>query len=133
MPITLEPIENGHVLLYTFTDPWQVDDLTVFYAKVNGYLDETTYAVHSMADLRASKGLVPQGMLRARSGLNLSHPNNGYVVVVGVTGLARQVAELLFTVANFDRIKFFDNMDEALQFLRLAISQKLESTLSEKR
>lgn len=124
MSIQLEPRENGHVLYYTFTDPWSAAEIGPRTMEAARYCGEARFKVHSIFDLRASKN-IPTGVINARRDIAvLNHPNAGYTAIVGATRLARSVADILKNLIRFDRMLFFDSADEAWTFIRQAITSE---------
>jgi hypothetical protein len=123
MPVTLELVENSHVMLFTFTDPWDVKELIAIYPTSQAYLDNATHKVHTLTDVRNARH-VPSGILTARRGPDWSHPSSGHVVIVGAVLLISTFARTVLRLVHFERVHFFETMDEAWIFLRKAIAEE---------
>jgi hypothetical protein len=121
MPVTMEYVENGRVLLYTFTDPWDAQDLMGFYAETRAYLDKAEHKVHTLVDVRNARR-VPTRVMDLRRGPDWSHPNSGHVAVVGAATAISIFVQAVFRISRFDRVQFFNTMDEAWTYLRKLIA-----------
>lgn len=86
MPVNMNIIENGRIIHYEYIDPWTFDDLLPLYAQVEKHLDRVAYKVHLLVDVRQMKN-APSNILKARrEDAWLTHPNGGYVAVIGARG-----------------------------------------------
>jgi hypothetical protein len=126
MPVTLEFRENGHVLHYIFSDPWEVGDLTALYPQSTAYLQNAPGKVHTLADVRDAHRL-PSGLLTVRHGPDWSHENGGWIAVVGAMSLLKIFANIVFQLSQFDRVVFFDSEGEAWAYLRNAITAEVQT------
>jgi len=123
MPVTQELIENGRILLVTFSDPWTAQEMVSLFPETRRFYDAATQPIHILIDARRSKMPAPN-TLRAREAPALKHPMSGSAAVVGVNAIARAVGEMAFKLARFDRAAFFDTYEEGLAFLRARIAEE---------
>jgi hypothetical protein len=52
MPVVQQIEENGHLICYRITDPWQIEQLTGYFPEDNLYRNAAPYKVHTMVDVR---------------------------------------------------------------------------------
>jgi hypothetical protein len=126
MPVTLELRENGRVLHYTFTDPWEIGDLTALYPKSLELLRSANGRLYTLADVRTARR-IPSGLLNLRHGPEWSHPNGGAVAVVGASALLRTFASIVFRLSRFEQARFFDDEDEAWLYLHRAMAAEAQT------
>jgi hypothetical protein len=123
MPVTQELIENGRILLVTFSDPWTAQEMVSLFPEARRFYDAAARPIHILIDTRRSKISAPNA-LRAREAPPLKHPMSGKAAVVGVNAITRAVGEMAFKLARFDRVAFFDTYEEGLAFLRACIAEE---------
>jgi len=81
--------ESKTVLLFIYDGQWALSDFYDITQKGNTMLDEVTYPVNLVLDIRGSKTL-PNGFINAISNVSRkSHPNTGIMVMVGINVFAR--------------------------------------------
>ncbi len=66
MPVTQELIENGRILLVTFSDPWTAQEMVSLFPEARRFYDAAERPIHILIDTRRSKTPAPNA-LRARS------------------------------------------------------------------
>ena len=123
MPISLELVEDGHILYYVYSDPWTVEDLTSLTPRVMDYYNQASHKIHTLGDATKLRQ-VPPGALRVRSVPNLSHPNSGDIAIAGASLLVETISTTIFRLVHFNRVKFFQNADEAWAYLRTVIAEE---------
>jgi hypothetical protein len=123
MPVTQELIENGRILLVTFSDPWTAQEMVSLFPEARRFYDAAERPIHILIDTRRSKMPAPNA-LRAREAPALRHPMSGSAAIVGASAIARAVAEVALKLAHFDRAAFFDTYEEGLAFLRARIAEE---------
>src|SRR5579859_7118218 len=97
--------------------PWNLQELLVdVYPAALHFFDVSSCRVDTLVDVSKMTS-IPSGVLRARQSPFLSHPRSGYQVVVGANVYAQRMAEILFHLTQFKRVRFFTRMDDAWAFL----------------
>ena len=124
MPVTFEAVENGRTMLLTINDPWTIEELMEWYPIMQPYFDSAASKVHTIIDLSSTKTLA-SGVLKGRHSPNMEHPNGGFVVAVGTSGVVRSIAEIAFQLSRNNRLKFMSDVSQAMTFLKKQI--ELES------
>jgi hypothetical protein len=135
MTITLNIIENGHIVLVSFTDPWQADEMYPLFKRDQAYRDtfqkqNRGTKVHLIADFTHSKQ-VAQGFLQARKSPSLSHPTNGMTIVVGANNLVEAISKIGFRAVGYTNMLFVKTLDEAVMILREAIRRERSDLVQE--
>jgi hypothetical protein len=116
MPVNLQASENGKSMTLTLSDPWTINELLDTYPKAEVLFDAAKGPVHTIVDI-SKIGSIPSGALRARKSPFMSHPNSHTQVIVGAQHFARKMAEMVFQLTNFKRVKFFETIQEANDFV----------------
>jgi hypothetical protein len=116
MPVTAESIENGHILKYTVTDPWTMEDVTAATRLGKQIYDASPHLVHVLVDVSQTRR-IPRGFMGIRHVPDLKHPNSGHIAVVGAAGLMRAAAELLGYFVPGGKSRCFDTEADALAWL----------------
>jgi hypothetical protein len=127
MPVTVEIIENGHVMSYSITNPWTLNEFTATYPDAKAYLDRAPFRVHSLVGLEFVGRRPPPNVLRVREHPSFSHENGGYVVFCGAPTLAKALTGAALQIAQFKRFRFVDTPDAGLQFIREIIAHEVAS------
>lgn len=65
MPVAQELIENGRILLVTFTDPWAAKEMLQLFPESRKYYDAAERPLHLLIDVSGARLSMP-GALRAR-------------------------------------------------------------------
>jgi hypothetical protein len=121
MPITLEIRENGHILYYVYTDPWQIIDMNTTIKIAEAHYNRVNFKVHSIINLSGSRQ-VPQGLIHARRSVStLKHPNNGNAIIFGASNLIKTLGDVLIKLVRYDRVNFFDTEEQAWTHARKLI------------
>src|SRR5579871_211608 len=124
MPVNLEQRENGHVISFIITEPWDIQDLLAPVARYYAYMESAKFTVHTLYDLRALHSF-PSGVFNIRKLIRSNMPTHtGYRVIVGVTGLAQTLVKAVFALGRAPNVVFFGSMDEASAFLRRLIADE---------
>jgi hypothetical protein len=118
MSITLNLRENGHVFHLVFVDPWQTEELVRVYAEEQRLLDQSPFKIHSLADVRLSRGLAKGALQTARHRGLIEHPMRGTVAVLGASSFLRNLTEMIFRNTRFNRLRFFADETAAWDHLR---------------
>ena len=117
MPVTMEIVENGRVIVYKYREPFNLRDLNPLYDQDQEYRDTVDFKVHTILDMEGVKKL-PDGILGARIGSPvLSHKRSGVIVVVCAESLAKAVANVVLRISRKEA-KFFNTAEEGWVFLR---------------
>lgn len=125
MPVTLESHANGHVMCFTVTEPWDIQDFLVPVAQYYDYLESVNFTVHTLYDLRELHSF-PSGLFNIRKLIRPNMPRHtGYRVILGVTGLAQSLVKAVFALGRAPNVVFFVSSDEAWTFMRRVIAEEL--------
>jgi hypothetical protein len=117
MPIDLSWYIKNHIVLARYYGVIRVDDLQDINEQVIAIMDEALQPIHILMDtaligetpnLMASKDILP----------STRHPNSGWYVVCGQSTVVRMLSSIA-AQANGVKIRFFDTLDEGLDFLQL--------------
>jgi hypothetical protein len=127
MPVTQVLIENGRILLVTFSDPWTAKEMLSLFPEARRLYDAAERPIHMLIDVRQARASTPSA-LRAREAPALRHPMGGDVAVVGAAPIIRAFGEMTFRLARFDRVAFFDAYEESLAFLRARIAGEMAAS-----
>jgi len=110
MPATFEVREGGRVLLFTLTDPWELNDLIPLAMHSRIHMDRATEPVYRVFDLRSAQQL-PAGVSQAQGMIGFRHAKAGATVIVGTGGVA----------SRFEGDQRFDNEEQAWDYIRQLI------------
>lgn len=133
MPVTLNVIEDGHIIYVKFVAPWKAEEMIRLFEEDRLYRDEVLRTkpgqkVHLIAEL-VNAGGFPPGALQARNSPSLKHPTSGYAVVVGTQSYVIGLGNAVFRLARFEKVKFVETTEEALAFLKPHIANSNNSTI----
>ena len=109
--------EAKTVLVFVYEGQWTLSDFYEITEKGNALLDEVTYPVSMVLDIRNSKTL-PTGFMHAITNTSRKvHPNTGIMVMLGVNTFARafiSVYRKVYPAKQGDkRIQYAGSDDEA--------------------
>jgi len=123
MPIHLELIENGWILLFQVERTWTTDEILTAKAETRHIFETAQHPIHALVDLH--QATVNVALLQA------SHqviggdplPNPGQIAVVGVSRMMRLIAAPILALAGgSETLTFLDGLDEAKHYLRRYIT-----------
>ena len=123
MPISVNLIENGHILWFQIEGAWKPEDIAPAKEKTQRIFKAAQHPIHPMIDLSHASVNLP--LLKASNEVLGGEPlpNVGQIAVVGVPRLIRMVAEpILRASGNKDPLNFFNTVDDAKRFLRQHIN-----------
>ena len=120
MPVTLEH-PHEQLVVMTITAPWKVDELIAVYPQMEKYYSAAEKPMYGITNIEKI-GTIPPGALRARVSPMVAHKNCAHVYVVGAKGVARSLAEAVFTLTHFEKIDFYDTEAEAMAHFMSSIS-----------
>jgi hypothetical protein len=112
MPVQLEFSENKRYIIYTLTDPLDMNELQRVYQKEKEHRDSVDHTVHSIVDMSRVKG-IPRNWLTAKSGPGLSHPRSGKMLFVGISPALKTLVSLILDIMRYRKMEFYNNFDEA--------------------
>jgi hypothetical protein len=122
MPVTINFIEDGHIIHIVIGDPWKVSEIIAIYPLVEAALNKVHYKIHTLADVSKTRQ-TPSNIFKTRlASANYSHSNTGIIAVVGASPMIKVFAETLFWLARYDRARFFTTYDDALNHIREVIA-----------
>jgi hypothetical protein len=122
MPATLDIREEGRVLVFTLTDPWELSDLISLGMRGRMHMDRATDKIYRLYDLRGTQH-IPAGMSQAHSLISFKHSRSGELITVGASA----------TASHFNGDKHFDNDDEAWAYLRSLIAAPVDEPKKKKK
>jgi hypothetical protein len=126
MPVTLQNVENGHVLYIVISDPWNIEEIAQLQPATSTAIADASHKVHSMVVVQTRK--IPGGLLQVRpTPRGLARPNNGQIVIVGAPKYLEAIAEAMFKLAHFTRSTFYDNESDAWAYLHKIIAEEHDS------
>jgi len=117
MPITMEMLRNGHVLLRTLTDPLDASDLlNSFYFGRREILGRSTHIVHLIFDA-TNLHKFPNNLLSFwRSAEKTAVAQTGHIIIVSESNFLKMMTELVSHVTHLDPITA-PTLDEALRLV----------------
>ena len=122
MPVVLEIVEDGFVLHYTISDPWEVPDLLKAYDDERAHRDSVSHVVHSINDLSTARR-IPKNWWSARQGPGLTHPRSGEMVFFGLAPGIKILVDTILKATRYRRVKVFDNADDAWAYVRSLVAK----------
>ena len=123
MPITQELREDGWVVYYTLVAPWSVQELQDKLPQETAWRDAADHTTHELVDVN-KVGNPPPESIRLHKIPALTHPRSGYVVVIGANTFVRRLAEVIFRLGHYKRLRFVDSEQEGWVFLRGLIADE---------
>jgi hypothetical protein len=112
MPVDVRLSDNKKYLIYTMDDPLGINELMQAYSKERDIRDSIPYQLSSMVDMSQVRG-IPRNWLTAKAGPGLTHPRSGAILIVGVSRALMALVNIIFSIARYDRVQFFDTYEEA--------------------
>lgn len=100
MPITVEWVNPEHtVLLYKVVGNWNWDNYDAANAITSDWVTSVNHTVALICDFSASTGIPPRVLSHVGRSLRQKRPRNiDPIVVVGITGLLRNLTDVLRTL-----------------------------------
>src|SRR5258708_37810750 len=119
MPISMQQHDNGRILHYIYTDTWGMRDLEALRPQEKKLFDQATHKIHVLVDAHAIRS-APPGIFKERKHVIVTHPNSGFIAVVGAPALIQVLSHQLFKLAHYERVRFFSVAEEpqAWDYLR---------------
>lgn len=122
MPVKLTLSSDERYLMYSASDPLAMEDLLLAYEEDREHRDRLAYKVHVIVDLSKVKR-VPSNWLMAKAAPGFSHPRSGEVLFVGISESLRIFLNVLLKITGFKRVKLFNTLDEALEYMETLITR----------
>lgn len=116
MPAILDVREEGRVLVFTLTDPWELSDLISLGMRSRMHMDRASDKIYRVYDVRGTKK-IPAGMTQATSLIGFRHNRSAELITIGSSAI----------VSHFVGDKHFDSEDEAWVYLRALIAPPVEA------
>jgi hypothetical protein len=124
MPINIQLIEDGHVLLFQVDKSWNPDEIPAAKEKSRSIFKQAQHTIHALVDLTQASVSLKLIMASQQVIGGEPFPNAGQIVIVGVSKMLQMLAKpALVATGNADTISFFDNVESAKQHLRRYIAQ----------
>src|SRR5260221_11513296 len=125
MPFESYLIENDRIVFVKLSDPLTPEEMEQSFMRK--FIDDPRpYHLPALVDVTGLTYAPPAGAIRAWRKSALSHPNLGHTALFGATTLIRLMANTIFWLAHYDRVKFFDTHDHALAYLREVIARETD-------
>jgi hypothetical protein len=112
MPVQLAFSESKRYIIYTLTDPLDMNELQRVYQKEKEHRDSVDHTVHSIVDMSRVKG-IPRNWLTAKSGPGLSHPRSGKMLFVGISPALKTLVSLILDIMRYRKMEFYNTYAEA--------------------
>ncbi|MBX3083702.1 MAG: hypothetical protein KF716_18860 [Anaerolineae bacterium] len=112
MPVHMEIRNEGRLVYWDFSDPWDLAEALGLLKTVERHMSEATFPVYSFVDLRNARR-IPSGVLGLPRLVNWHLPNGRDVVFVSNSHAIRAMVQLLFRLARSERYAVFDDYDQA--------------------
>jgi hypothetical protein len=125
MSVEFSILEDGYVVRYGLSDPWTYEEYEEALESDVAHRESVNHKVHNL--LIAKVRTVPAGVLKARGAPAFTHRTAGQLAIVGTNQIVRAFSEAVMRLAHFDRAKFFDTEDQALDYLRGIIQTEDQS------
>ncbi len=127
MPVTMDVLNDGRILLVHFTDPWKTAEMYTLFKADERHRDAFMQShpdqpVHLVVDF-SSTNRIDQGVLQARNSPSLTHPTSGSTVVVGASPLMQTLARTGFELIRYKAYRFVPTVEAALTYLRFVIER----------
>jgi hypothetical protein len=116
MPVDIQLNPEKRCIIYTLTEPFQLNELFEAYSIEKQYRDNTEHVLHSIVDMSHMKR-IPPSWLTAKSGPGFNHPRSGTIIFVGLSVGFKIVIQTILKVIRYDRMKAFDTRAEANEYL----------------
>jgi hypothetical protein len=112
MSVQLHLSEDRRYLIYTITEPFNLDELLLAYTQERSLRDSIPYTLHSITDMSGVKR-IPPNWLTAKAGPGLTHPRSGEILIVGVSFGLKIILDTILKITRSQRMKFFRTRAEA--------------------
>lgn len=120
MPVDIQLNPEKRCIIYTLTEPFQLNELFEAYSIEKQYRDNTEHVLHSIVDMSHMKR-IPPSWLTAKSGPGFNHPRSGTIIFVGLSVGFKIVIQTILKVIRYDRMKAFDTRAEANEYLDMLL------------
>ena len=124
MPITMQPLESGHILHVKFIDPWTLIDVQNMYKTEQVYRDDSKFIMHTLIDIMELHKIQPSTLTIGRRSPTFNHPRHGHIVIVGTSAFAQALLQTLVRVTRTAQIKFFSTEAEGMAYLHQLIADE---------
>lgn len=112
MPVDIQLSEDRRYIVYTISDPLNMNDLFEAYKQEKIFRDSVPHTVHSIVDMAGIKR-IPPNWLTSKSGPGLTHPRSGSMLFVGLSPGFKIILQTISKIMRYNRMKFFDTRAEA--------------------
>jgi hypothetical protein len=113
MPVQLQFSEDKRYIIYTLSDPLDMNELQRVYQQEKAYRDSVEHSVHSIVDMSRVRG-IPRNWMTAKSGPGLSHPRSGKMLFVGISPALKTLVSLILDIMRYRRMEFFNTYEAAV-------------------
>jgi hypothetical protein len=112
MPANLEFFPDRHTIVFTIDSPWVIEDLFAIYPEADKIFNSAAEKLTTIVDIRHI-GRIPPGAMRARRSPFMVSPRSGFQILVSQQNHARSMAEIVYRIANYKRVRFCNTMEQA--------------------
>src|SRR5258708_35539893 len=107
MPMTMEPREDGRILRFVFTNPWNLTDVAQVFEKDQAFRDRATTTVHALVDCSDIDTLPPGTLNVARLSPSYNHRTKGHIAAFCASKSIQVIGNLLALLVPLHDMKFF--------------------------
>src|SRR5262245_56235477 len=121
MSVTVDWDNNDHsVIRYIYNDRLVWDELDTAIGAGHRLMDVATSTVDIIIDVRNSKLISTSALPRSRQVMQMNHPRQGIIIVVGASTWLRALVDLYHRVYGGNQQKFWmvDTVEEAHELIR---------------
>ncbi len=125
MPISVELIDDGHILWFRIEGAWKTEEIAPAKEKTQRIFRHARQPIHALLDLRHASVNLPLIMASQQVIGGEPLPNTGQIAIVGVPRMIRIVAEpILRATASEEPISFFNTLEDAKAYLHRYIDEQ---------
>ena len=115
MPVLIQFSDDKRYIIYTISEPLEMNDLMRAYEQERAFRDSVFHPVHSIVDM-SDMSRIPPNWLTARAGPGLTHPRSGDMLFVGISRGLQIILNTIFRIARYKKMHFFDTREEAVAY-----------------
>lgn len=117
LPVEIQFSDDHRYIVYTITDPLNMNDLIAAYEQEKTFRDSVDHTVHSIVDMsRVSR--IPPNWLTAKAGPGLTHPRSGVMLFVGLSSGLTIIIQTIMKIMRYSRMKAFKTRAEADAYMQ---------------
>jgi hypothetical protein len=130
MPIKLELIRDGRVLVRTLTDPVDVQQLfESFSYGAREIMDPSPHTIHLILDVSQTRNIPNNLLTMGLKADKIKHPKTGQVVVVSTSGFIKTIINLLHQLSHSKPIAA-STLEEALKYIDRVLAEEAKEHIT---